>query len=443
MPTAMVYPKTTCKQLAILLLSCLTAITLQAQDRKAVDVLYTDLPIADLSAFTLMQVNPYKIARPAGARELAASIMCIAKSDVSNAIPGFAIDWSPYQTFDGNRMHANRDTVFAAYRKSLILRNLQLSFGGAQDSFASRVAVGLSFVIFDHSDPSNDPQFAKSVLALMQGGAKGHTPEETQQLLQEDFRRDHLEPFFEQQGLSPVGDSLLYRLFSFETGRLSEDSIRAAIGRKFGARMGFDRGFDTPKEHAVNKLIDHYLEVLQEITSLRQDRQVLAILIAEKRKQFLRERWNAGILKIGLGNSWFAQDYNWSHLETNRFSAYASWGIRAGKWVQGILFGQYARTFSDDIAEKNKTSWVYGGRVIAGTYRIQGTIEAAFHTHTYGRLFGKIRNDVNTIRGAAGVEVWIAKGLWAQLSVGVNGPYSDFAKNDGVVLAGALKYAFK
>jgi hypothetical protein len=444
MPTAMVYPKTTCTQLAILLLSCLIAIRLQAQDRKAADVLYTDLPIADLSAFTLMHVNPYKIARPAGAKELAASLMCIAKSDVSNAIPGFAIDWAPYQTFDGNRMHGNRDTILAAYRKSLILRNLQLSFGGAQDSFASRLAVGISFVIFDHSDPSNDPQFAKSVLALMQGGARNHTPQETQQLLQDDFRRDQLDPFFEQQGLSPMTDSLLYRLFSFETGSLSQDSIRAAIGRKFGARLGFDRGFDTPKEHEVNKLIDHYLEVLQEITNLRQqDRQVLAILIAEKRKQFLREHWNAGILKIGLGNSWFAPDYNWSHLESNKFSVYAAWGIKAGKWGQGILFGQYARTFSQDIAERNRTSWVYGGRVIAGNYWVHGTIEAAFHTHTYGRLFGKIRNDVNTIRGAAGVEARVTNGLWVQVSVGVNGPYSDFAKNDGVVLAGALKYAFK
>ena len=81
--------------------------------------------------------------------------------------------------------------------------------------------------------------------------------------------------------------------------------------------------------------------------------------------------------------------------------------------------------------------------MIAGNYWVHGTIEAAFHTHTYGRLFGKIRNDVNTIRGAAGVEARVTNGLWVQVSVGVNGPYSDFAKNDGVVLAGALKYAFK
>jgi hypothetical protein len=170
---------------------------------------------------------------------------------------------------------------------------------------------------------------------------------------------------------------------------------------------------------------------------------VLAILLAEKRKQFLREHWNGSILKIGLGNSWFAQDYNWSHLASNQYSVYAAWGVRAGKWGQGILLAQYARTFSDDIKEQYKTSWVYGARVIAGNYWIQGSLELAFHTHTYGRLFGKLRNDINTIRTAAGVEARLADRLWAHISFGVNGPYSDFARNDGVVLAGGLKYAFR
>lgn len=440
----MVYPKTACKRSATLLLLCLFATTLQAQDRKAADVLYTDLPIADLSAFTFLHVNPYKIARPAGAKEFAASALCIAKSDVSNAIPGLAIDWAPYQTFDRNRISRERDTAFADYRKSLIFRNIQLSFGGAQDSFASRIAAGLSFVIFDKSDPSNDPQFAKSMLALIQAVAPGHTPEAAQLLLQEDFRQERLAPFFEQQGLSPLADSLLYRLFSFETGHRNPDSIRTAIARRFGFRLGFDRGFDTPKERAVNQLIDDYLQALEAVTALRQqDRQVLSILIAEKRQRFLREHWNAGVLRIGLGNIWYAPDYNWSHLQFNKFSAYVSWAIRVTKWGQGILFTQYARTYTEDVVGKNRSSFVYGGRVIIGNYWIHGSLETAFHTHTYSRLFGKIRNDLNTIRGTAGLEARLTNGLWLQLTCGLNGPYSDFAKNDGVVLTGALKYTFK
>lgn len=440
----MVYPKCACKRLVALLLLCLSAITLAAQDRKAADVLHTELPIADPSAFIIMHVNPYKIARPAGAKEFAISGMCIAKSDISSAIPGFAMDWAPYQTFARYNINENRDTVFSSYRKNLILRNLLLSYGAAQDSFASRKAVGLSLVIFDKSDPSNDPQFAKSMLALLPVGTKAHTTQEALKILQDDFRQDQLDPFFQQQGFSPVADSLLYRLFSFQAGRLNRDSIRADIGRKFGARMGFDRGFDSPKEYKVNKLIDAYVQALEKVAILReQDQQILKILIEEKRKQFLREHWNAGVLKIGAGTTWYAPDFNWSHLQFNKFSAYASWGVRLARWGQGILFAQYAKTYTEDVAEQSSTSWVYGGRVIAGNYRIQGTVEAAFHTHTYSRFFGKIRNDVNTIRGAAGIEARLVKGLWVQLTCGLNGPFTDFARNDGLVLAGALKYAIK
>jgi hypothetical protein len=426
----------------MLLLLCLFAIRARAQDPKAASVLHTDLPIADMSAFTLLHVNPYKIARPAGAKEFSAAILCIAKSDVSNAIPGIALEWAPYQTFDNNRLSRGSDKAFAAYKQSRILRNLQLSFAAAQDSFANRMAAGLSFVIFDNSDPSRHPGFATSMLTMMEAGIAGRSSQEAQMILQDDFRHERLDPFFQQMGLNPETDSLLYRLFNFQAAQLNSDSVRVVIGRRLGARLGFDRGFDTPKERAVNKLTDDYLQVLEKVITLRQqDPQVLKKLIEEERNKFARQHWNAGALKAGIGNVWYAPDFNWSHIQTNKFSSFVSWAFRVGPWGQGILFAQYTQTYTQDV--KHRSSWVYGGRAVGGNYWIHGSIEAALHTRTYGRLFGRTRNDINTIRGTIGVEVRAARGLWAEAVIGLNGPYSDFAKNDGVWLAGSLKYTFK
>ena len=143
----MVLPKYPCKGQYTLLLICLFAVAVQAQEQKAASALYTDLPIPDMSSFSLLHVNPYKIARPAGAKEFAADVLCIAKSDVTNAVPGIALEWAPYQTFDRNRISGDKNQVFTSYRQSLVLRNLQLSFAGVQDSFASRLSAGVSFVI--------------------------------------------------------------------------------------------------------------------------------------------------------------------------------------------------------------------------------------------------------------------------------------------------------
>lgn len=435
----MVFPKYPCKGQYTLLLICLFAAAVQAQAPKTAQALYTDLPIADMSSFTLLNTNPYKIARPAGAKELAAAVLCIAKSDVTNAVPGIALEWAPYQTFDKNRISGNRDQAFTAYKRSLVLRNLQLSFAGVQDSFASRLSAGLSFVIFDHSDPSYDERFAKNMLAVMQ--ADGNA-EEAQKMLQDDFLHERLDSAFRQLGLRPSADSLLYWLFNFRAGRFNPDSISAEIGRKFGARLGFDRGFDTPREKAVNGMIDDYLQVLQQVLALRRrDGQELARLVDEERKRFVQDHWNAGVLKIGLGNTWYAPDFNWSHLQSNKFSSFVTWAFRVGKWGQGIVFTQYTRTYAEDV--KHKSSWVYGGRVVGGIYRVHGSLELALHSRTYSRFFGKIRDNINTIRGSAGVEARVTKGLWVEVVVGVNGPYSDFARNDGGLVIANLKYTFK
>lgn len=425
-----------------ILLLCLYAVTARAQHPKAASVLYTDLPVADMPAFSLLHVNPYKIARPAGAKEFSAAVLCVAKSDVSNAIPGIALEWAPYQTFDNNRLNRGSDSAFTTYKQSLVLRNLQLSFGASQDSFANRMAAGLSFVIFDNSDPTRNPRFAKSMLTMMQAGMAGRTSREAQTILQDDFRRQRLDPAFQQMGLSPVADSLLYRLFNFEAAQLNRDSVHIAIGRRFGFRLGFDRGFDTPKERAVNKLIDDYLHVLEKVIILRsQDPQVLVKLVEEEQNKFVSTHWNAGVLKVGLGNIWHAPDFNWSHVQSYKFSSFASWAFRVGPWGQGILFAQYSHTYAKDV--KYRSSWVYGGRAVAGNYWIHGSVEAALHTRTYSRFFGRTRTDVNTVRGTLGVEIRAARGLWLEVAVGMNGPYSDFAKNDGLVVTGNLKYTFK
>jgi hypothetical protein len=427
--------------------ACLFVFTAaSAQDQKAANVLYMDFPIPDMSSFSLMGVGPNRVARPAGAKEFSADLLGIAQAGGKENSPAIALEWAPFQTFDRNYVGDSRDKAYDRYKRSFFRRNVQLSLAAVDDSTAARIAVGLSFVLYDHSDPSRDPAFAKGILAAAQASQEGPsaiTSLQVQGTLIRDFQHNVLNPAFQRLGLHIISDTVLYRLFNFEAGRLSKDSISAEIGRKFAARLGYTRRSGHPKEKDVDRLILDYYPVLNEIIALKhKDQQAFARLMDEERERYIRARWNAGVLKMGLGNIWYSPGFTWSHLQHNKFSAFLSWGFPFWRWGQGILHTQYIYTYTGEV--RDQSSWLIGGRIIAGSNRVHGTVEGAFQTNAVVRyLSGRVPDDASSVRATAGIELRLYDGLWIELAAGVHGPYYDFSRYDDILIFGNVKYTFK
>lgn len=405
-----------------------------------------DFPIPDMTSFSVVGAGPNRVARPAGAKEFSAGLLGIAQTGGRENSPGIAMEWAPFITFNKNYISQGRDKTFDNYKRSQFARNLQLSFAAMDDSTASRIVLGLSFVVYDHSDPSRDPAFAKRLLTAAQASQESPsaiTSQQVQATLIRDFQQNHLNPAFEKLGLNVIGDTLLYRLFNFEATRANNDSIIIDIERRFAARLGYTRGSGNPKEKEVKQVARDYIPALNEIIALRnRDEQAFARLIDEDRERYTKSHWNRGILKIGLGNIWYSPDFTWSHLQHNKFSSFLTWGFPFGKWGQGILYTQYTYTYTDEVVDQS--SWLVGGRIVAGSYKVHGTLEGALQTNNSPRfLQGVHRDDASSVRATAGIEVRLFDGLWVALALGVHGPYYDFSEFTDILTFANVKYTFK
>ena len=137
------------KKLIILFGILLTSVfaVVQAQDSslKNIDDFYMDLSVSDLSAFQMLSVNPSQVLKPSSAKEFAIGFSGL---DSSGKIkPGFALSWSPFQTFNKTAKSV------ADYRKNYYWKYaFQLTSATNSDSTGSNLAFGINWVPIDNSN---------------------------------------------------------------------------------------------------------------------------------------------------------------------------------------------------------------------------------------------------------------------------------------------------
>ena len=119
-----------------------------------------DLSVPESPAFTVLDLTPQTIIRPASPRELATSILNGVDRN-GNFQTGIALDTTPYLLFAG------RELTLAKYRESRaaqFLAHTVVSFattkGASEEDKSVRMAIGLHFAIFDKGDPRLDRELS-------------------------------------------------------------------------------------------------------------------------------------------------------------------------------------------------------------------------------------------------------------------------------------------
>lgn len=111
----------------------------------------------DLSAFSLLDINPSQVARPATARELAMAVVNSVGVD-GTIQPGLAVEWAPFQTTAKS---------LAEYRENDRLTGITLSVATSADGNDKRGAVGVRWVVIDDSDPRLDLELSGEITQVL------------------------------------------------------------------------------------------------------------------------------------------------------------------------------------------------------------------------------------------------------------------------------------
>ena len=121
----------------------------------------------DITAFSILDVNPNDVVRPGNVKEFAAGVINYI-SENGNLKPGLAIELAPY------RLLARSKKQVPTWQRNKSLKNLQLSIATAQgDSTNLLVAWGVNWTPIDKTDPVEDKglqnYFANYLSTLGQG----------------------------------------------------------------------------------------------------------------------------------------------------------------------------------------------------------------------------------------------------------------------------------
>jgi len=430
--------KRNCVYFLLLFLRCGQAIA-QQNDSSAVAKLYADFSIPDVTAFTLLGVNPDKVTRPTSPKDISTDVVNLAKS--GNSIPaGLAIEWAPWMSFNTQKLNDTTPLYknWMDFKKSRWRRDLSASFATLQDSTGSKVALGIAWCIFDHSDPSYSQDYVMSVAAATKSQL---TPTDTLLKIKIDYLNKRAE-LFRELGLEHstiMGDSKFNNFKitdTLPTKKILRDSLKSAFtSLRHMHMLKMDLG-------KIDQLIDLYLSALVTFRNAQaKDAKTFADIVADKRKQFKKAHWNAGILKIGAGQIWNSSTNTWNQIQSQKFSSFLAWGIKIATWGQGIIIAQYGHTYNDSSYKVNQA--IIGGRLIGGSNNIHGSIEGVYESDTYTPI-GDVpsKKEMDNLRSTIGVEIRMSDGLWVELATGITGPPADFFKNAGMIGLGSIKYCF-
>lgn len=233
----------------------------QNADTKTVDTTAriaeaTNFTIPSSPAFTLLDVNPAKVTRPASVRDFKLDILVKDNAIISD----LAVSAKPIQLIFYN----NQSTK--AYKKmkwgQRTLSTLDLSVGTAEKDEQKKLAVSGKVTLF-RPNPLDDESYLNKINSMLK-------PDK----LQIKERRKH---------------AVEVMKITKEIKSVNEDTLLSAREKK-SAIAAFNK-----KKAEINDVHDIYLESLGEILAKKRDAVV---------KRYLADNWNASALDIGAGYLW-------------------------------------------------------------------------------------------------------------------------------------------
>jgi hypothetical protein len=401
------------------------------QDKK-IDDYYVDFAVPDVPALGLFDLNPNKVSRPGGLKELSLSLLPLATRDAKIG-SGLALSWAPVYTF----------TKSVAGYRSGFQRRLAFSAATVKNgkTDAITLGVGARVVVIDESDPLLDDKFNAEVLAILEKSLNG-------QQRANDFTNQQATPVVRDVTALMTSDVVkqaelmqqlneLWNIMAIPPGGNAELQFlrfQRAINRAANPAenvRAVDLSSHPDLRGRVEQLARAY--VLAEIPPPATSKAALA----KVRDTFAEAHWNAPVVTVDVGELSVSSTGTWGDLRAEQFGISLLAALPAGRSGQLLLQGQSRQGLGDDAEEE----WYYAGgaRVLLGSATKRVSIEG---------LIAKARTDDRETDGVSkrvtvGTEVRVIKGFWLELALGSEWTPATRGRGTNLLSLAALKYAFK
>jgi hypothetical protein len=404
----------------------LVHLTMNAQNRDSISIddYYVDFSVPDITAFSILDVNPNNVVRPGNVKEFAAGVINYI-SENGNLKPGLAIELAPY------RLLARSKKQVPTWQRNKSLKNLQLSIATAQgDSTNLLVAWGVNWTPIDKTDPVEDKglqNFFANYLSTL--GQAEFSPSLTKQ------SKLHLTDVSEVlKNLNGEQRVRILSLFDMDYRDRLElygednasyvENLRDTVFAQL-AEIGFQP--DTAQKEKILTLISQNAELTFNEFLAEADFKTRFGQEVKKQKQiFLEENWNRLVVQFKAGAKYSAAEGTANDLSILNYRIFGGLAGRVPGFGKGDAAKSKFAKNSQVVCQATYTSyrdgissldWEFstGGRLLYGKAdkRFSGEFQ-----YSKASMKGETSENLEYIQYTVGGEIKVSDGLWFELAVG-------------------------
>jgi hypothetical protein len=397
-----------------------TSVLFSQDTVKNINDLYVDFSIPDNSAFKMLNIKDEDVSRPGNLKEFSIHFLNLVTSG-SKISQGLAVEWAPLYTTTKS---------VKKYRELGIIRNISISFAtekSTNDTEGTDVALGLSIIPIDKSDPLTDTVLENSVNSLL-----SKNPAKYDHLILEELQK-HLSKHYDENAYANLVSNL--SVFRFKDNQDKIESKKIIESFENDLRKA-SQTIDTEDKAWLEQFIQFKFTEIIEIVRSNYSDETMSKQLKVMLNDFKKRTWNSRVLQFNGGIVFSSNNSTWKKLTPNRFVGCVSYSDGFSSWGQFVINAQGFWSANDVNWLSNKYS--IGARFLAGNSDVRGSVEFIYST-----VKGKnILEKEDKLKAALGFEIKISEGIWLETAVGVDNVISDFDKSDIISLAN-FKYTFK
>lgn len=431
------------KSIIYILLQCSYITTLAQEEKKDKPELrdfYMDFAVPELTAFSILDIEPTSISKPGNIREFALGITNFVntKGDLRS---GLAIEWAPFKTFNRNTGKWENSKGNAT---KFEWKNLTFSFATTSDSTNVKLAGALRFAPIDKTNPLNDKQWVDSISSYFNSVTNQRLIQSiVSDSLKKLFLKNVADLFFRINVPAPLWDKFTFLLDAHNNYRM--EGLRAkydSLGIVYDRRMVSEDIFNELKSlFSDNNLIEKFNQNQEELKQYCQDftdffyvfhsgstiQTAFNLHILKMKDDYKKKNWNKWALQVSAGAMYNSEKATINDMEKQiyAFTATTGFPLIGKNWFKGTAFNLFMRDHSQLIMQvksniyftpdSTQNNYLFAGaRVLIGNTDKRFSIEIAFIDQS-----NKL-TDLNQsgIRYSIGTEIKLMDNYWLEFAIG-------------------------
>jgi hypothetical protein len=410
------------------------------RDTLKTDDFYIDFATPEITAFSILDIEPNSISKPGNIKEFALGITNYVNQNGALRA-GLAVEWAPIKTFDKSTENWENGSN---HQLKFEWKNLTVSLATTSDSTNVKFAGAFKFAPIDMTNPLNNKKWVDSISdyfnsVIDQRIIQGEELNDAKIEFRKRVNKIFIDMGVSMDMLEKLSKPLDVANSYYMNGLKSEiDSAGILYDRQMITNKVFDEinelfiandlsSVFNQNETDINELCEYFADLFYQHYSRTSFQSDFNEHILKMKDDFKKKNWNKLACQVSFGGLVNSEEATLNDFKNDYYSYFLSAGfpLIGKKCLRGTSFHTFMRNhsqlimqiksqhyFTQDSSENNY--FFAGARILLGNYDKRFSLEIAY-IHESNELTNLLQSG---IRYSIGTEIKIMDNYWLELAIG-------------------------